>query len=222
MTELRRLQEASRGRKEWFEALVAAAAAGMLIRREYPELEDFTAALRREGISRTLLYETFLQVYLFDGFPAAVEGLTLLQRVWPEAATERKSGAGETSTTDGLRAAGEVLCRRIYGDNYFRLMEQTVRLSPELNEWFLVEGYGKVLSRGILDIRIRELVIVALLLEKNYPRQLHSHLRGALNVGVEPQLLKTVLEIFGAGNPGLLQEARKWWQKYVARMDEPS
>ena len=48
----------------------------------------------------------------------------------------------------------------------------------------IVEGYGKVLSRPGLDIATRELAIVAFLTVDNRPKQLMSHIRGALRVGV--------------------------------------
>jgi 4-carboxymuconolactone decarboxylase len=52
-----------------------------------------------------------------------------------------------------------------------------------MERWMVVEGYGKVLGRPQLDLPTRELCIVALLAVLGMPRQLHSHLRGALNAG---------------------------------------
>jgi 4-carboxymuconolactone decarboxylase len=57
-----------------------------------------------------------------------------------------------------------------------------------------VDGYGKVLSRPGLDLRRRELCIVAACAAMGQDRQLHSHLRGALNVGVEPAALSEALD----------------------------
>ena len=56
-----------------------------------------------------------------------------------------------------------------------------------------LEGYGKVLSRPGLDIVDREMVIVACLAMENRVSQLHSHLRGALNVGAPMQLVRDVV-----------------------------
>lgn len=54
---------------------------------------------------------------------------------------------------------------------------------PELAEWILADGYGKVLSRPGLPIRERELIVVALLSALRLPLQLESHVRGAMRVG---------------------------------------
>lgn len=58
---------------------------------------------------------------------------------------------------------------------------------PDLADWILEEGYGRVLSRGVLSIRERELIIVAVLSALRLPLQLESHLRGALRVGATPR-----------------------------------
>jgi 4-carboxymuconolactone decarboxylase len=47
----------------------------------------------------------------------------------------------------------------------------------------IVEGYGKILSRPGLELRLRELCIVAACVATGQDRQLHSHLHGALNAG---------------------------------------
>jgi 4-carboxymuconolactone decarboxylase len=66
-------------------------------------------------------------------------------------------------------------------------------LHPALDSWMVVDGYGKVLSRPGLDLPRRELCIVAACAAMGQDRQLHSHLRGALNVGVEPAVLDEAL-----------------------------
>jgi 4-carboxymuconolactone decarboxylase len=58
----------------------------------------------------------------------------------------------------------------------------------------IVEGYGKVLSRPELDVCTRELVNVAVLTVMGRPRQLYSHLRGALNTGAGETEITDALE----------------------------
>ena len=55
----------------------------------------------------------------------------------------------------------------------------------------ITEGYGKVLSRPGLDLERRELCIVAACAATEQDRQLHSHLHGALNVGVAPDAISS-------------------------------
>ncbi len=62
---------------------------------------------------------------------------------------------------------------------------------PDLD---LEEGYGKVLSRKALSGSVRELCTCASLIVTGFPRQLHSHLRGALNLGCSEEQLREVLD----------------------------
>ena len=66
----------------------------------------------------------------------------------------------------------------------------------------ITEGYGKVLGRPGLDLPRRELCIVAACAATGQDRQLHSHLHGALNVGVSlaalQQTIDALEELIGA------------------------
>jgi 4-carboxymuconolactone decarboxylase len=77
---------------------------------------------------------------------------------------------------------------------YERLRENIERLHPLLDEWMITEGYGKVLSRPGLDLMRRELCIVAACAAAGQERQLHSHLHGALNVGVPAGVVDEAVE----------------------------
>ncbi|MCC6931145.1 MAG: carboxymuconolactone decarboxylase family protein [Gemmatimonadaceae bacterium] len=126
--------------------------------------------------------EVILQSYLFAGFPRTLNAA----REW-----RRLSGRVAPASDDGERfadaaawhAAGEATCRVVYGATYERLRHNIRALHPALDAWMIVEGYGKVLSRPQLDLRRRELCIVAACAAAGQDRQLHAHLRGALNAG---------------------------------------
>ncbi|MEO5568520.1 MAG: carboxymuconolactone decarboxylase family protein, partial [Gemmatimonadaceae bacterium] len=91
-------------------------------------------------------------------------------------------------------ARGRETCRAVYGSMYDKLRENISVLHPALDSWMIVEGYGKVLSRPGLDLPRRELCIVAACVASGQERQLHSHLHGALNVGVAPSVVRESLE----------------------------
>ncbi|HEX6059479.1 MAG TPA: carboxymuconolactone decarboxylase family protein [Gemmatimonadaceae bacterium] len=89
---------------------------------------------------------------------------------------------GDTSPAR-WRARGEATCATVYGAFYEKLRGNIRALHPALDEWMIVEGYGKVLGRPGLDLRRRELCIVAACAASRQNRQLHSHLHGALHAG---------------------------------------
>jgi 4-carboxymuconolactone decarboxylase len=137
--------------------------------------------LRARGVNRADLYEIVLQSYLFLGFPRMLIAAETLAEVWPP--SQRDPGLSPPTEVDHWRQRGEALYQRVYGANADRLRKRVVSFAPEIFEWMIIEGYGKVLSRAGLDIVPRELAIVAFLIVDNRPKQLMSHIRGAMLVG---------------------------------------
>jgi len=80
---------------------------------------------------------------------------------------------------------------------YDKLRLNVRDLHPALDSWMVLEGYGKVLSRQGLDLQRRELCVVAACAATDQDRQLHSHLHGALNVGVSAELLGEAIDTLG-------------------------
>lgn len=157
--------------------------------------------------------EALLQSYLFLGFPAAIEGL----RRWRNLGVEPPDPA---ETDPNLwQERGEQTCAIVYGDHYDRLRENIARLHPDLDRWMVLEGYGKVLSRPVLSLAVREMLIVAMLVVQGESgrRQLRSHLKGALNAGVSSGDVVRVIEHAAAfAAPANRDLALKLWSVVLA------
>lgn len=188
--------------------------ASLVLSNESVLLRDFKIALN-EAFESHHLVELILQSLLFDGYPCALEGLITLKKVLP-----KDPSIGETfeeyspQNVENWIRRGLLLCRRIYGDNFEPLLQNVQSLSPTLKEWMLVEGYGRVLARSTLPIDVREMGIVGILIVKGYPRQLHSHMRGALRVGVTLAELEEAINICrDYTTPENIEIAMKVWRK---------
>ncbi len=134
--------------------------------------------------------EAILQSYLFLGYPVALNAFSLWREV-----SGMEGGEGAADEWDRWSERGEEVCRTVYGGQYEGLRRNVRRLHPDMERWMVVEGYGKVLGRPGLDLPTRELCIAALLTVLQTPRQLYSHLRGALNAGVPPGEVEEALEL---------------------------
>jgi 4-carboxymuconolactone decarboxylase len=152
-------------------------------------------ALRREirsalqsGATAARLDETLLQLIPFAGYARAINAFAVLQELAPHAPRPAPSRGD-------FRRRGETLCRRIYGPVYERMIARMAGFHPELAEWILADGYGRVLSRPGLTIRERELIVVAVLWALRLPKQLESHVRGAKRVGATSQEVAAMIEI---------------------------
>jgi 4-carboxymuconolactone decarboxylase len=137
--------------------------------------------------------EIILQSYLFAGFPRALNAA----RAWRTASGRAAPTEDAWATVEDLafwRARGEETCAIVYGDHYEKLRRNIRDLHPALDEWMIIDGYGKVLSRPGVDLRTRELCVVAACAVSGQQRQLHSHLHGALNAGASAGELSAVLD----------------------------
>lgn len=160
--------------------------------------------------------EALVQSYLFVGYPGALRALG----VWREVAGPATS-AGPESAWDTWRQRGERVCRQVYGGAYARLRENIAALHPDLGEWMVTEGYGKVLGRPGLPLGTRELCIVALLAAQGASGQLYSHLRGTLLVGVPAgsvdAAIRTAGEVLGTAG---IRDAVEVWEAVRTRSEE--
>jgi 4-carboxymuconolactone decarboxylase len=163
-------------------------------------------------VSDIWIEELLLQTYLFAGFPRALNGMREWRRLSPRPAPGNDAGA--TDTPDEWRARGEATCATVYGAMYERLRHNIRELHPRLDDWMIVEGYGKVLSRPGLDLVRRELCIVAACAAADQERQLHSHLHGALNAGASPLALDDTLVVLAdVIGPTRVDSARRLWAR---------
>lgn len=146
-----------------------------------------------EEVDPLAVEEIILQSYLFAGFPRALNAA----RAWRMVSERPAPAADAESSVESLeewKARGEETCAVVYGESYEKLRRNIRELHPALDEWMIVDGYGKVLGRPGVDLRTRELCVVAACAVSGQQRQLHSHLRGALNAGASGSELAAVLD----------------------------
>jgi 4-carboxymuconolactone decarboxylase len=177
------------------------------------ELGDWMRRAREEGTPALWLEELLLASVLYIGFPRAIVAWSVYRRLEPEAAP-----GSEPSDYAGWQewlARGEATCRKVYGKHYEQLRHNIHALHPALDQWMVVDGYGKTLSRGGLDLLHRELCSVALLVPQGVQRQLLSHLSGALNAGATVEQVDEVLNVATAlpVRSRNLEVARSLWQE---------
>jgi 4-carboxymuconolactone decarboxylase len=162
-----------------------AGSAGTALRRA---IEDAVASVRPVWVE-----EVILQSYLFAGFPRTLNAMRDWRRLSGRAAPADASVESWAEASEWTRR-GEETCRAVYGSHYDKLRQNIQGLHPALDAWMITEGYGKVLSRGALDLLLRELCIVAACAVSGQERQLRSHLLGARNVGASAAQIDGTLD----------------------------
>ena len=147
------------------------------------KLRDRMIAARAAGVPPLWVEELLLQSFLNVGYPLALVAFG----VW-------RSVAGGGAVPDGgepiahpdwerWTKRGVEACAEVYGRTYHKLMLNLRALHPAIEPLVVVDAYGKILGRPGLDSKRRELCTLAAIAMQNAPRQLHAHLRGAINTG---------------------------------------
>ena len=186
------------------------AEAVLSLQRYQPELWKirFQAAIK-SGVYEEWLFEAVLQSYLFLGYPAAIEGLRALSEVVAGKKLyefEPWSTHAKAWLVRGADTAGAV-----YQHHLRTLLARLESITPELTEWMIVEGYGKVLSRPRLPLTIREFLLATLLGAGTFIRQFEAHLHGCKNVGTPTQWLITW---FDGNQSEISPESKTVWEKF--------
>jgi 4-carboxymuconolactone decarboxylase len=182
-------------------------------------------------VSDRWIEELVLQSYLFAGFPRALNAAREWRRVREAPAGNGAERSGERSPAPGpagegenyahvyeWRVRGEETCETVYGPFYEKLRTNIRALHASLDEWMIVEGYGKVLSRPGLDLPRRELCIVAACVAGGQDRQLHSHLHGALHAGASRGAVAAAIDsLTGVVGDADLHRARLLFARVAGR-----
>jgi 4-carboxymuconolactone decarboxylase len=159
-----------------------------------PELRERAAACKTSQVPVPWVEEMLLQSVLMVGYPRVLVAFGLWRKASRVAAPAADPEA-EYNKVAEWTARGEKTCGVVYGANYGRLRENVRDLHPALDLWMITEGYGRTMSRPGLDLLRRELCTVAQTAVLEVPRQLHSHLRGALHAGATFAQVDGVLSV---------------------------
>ena len=186
--------------------------AAHLVLKNYGEAERAIKLLLENGLEQNILREAIIQTYLFDGYPTALEGLIILSGILKDKNLPLSAEKLGANTIEKWRKRGVSTCRIIYSRNYSRLIGNVEKLSPDLANLMIIEGYGKTLSRDAVDLKTRQIINVAILAVKGYPRQLHSHLKGSLNAGATHAEIDELLKSLEQLNPDSIENAYRLWK----------
>lgn len=171
-------------------------------------LDEIFTKLKKSRINSQQIYETILQVYLFCGFPAAILGIQAFSKHF------KISISKESYNLKKFVTRGKINCKEVYRANYEKLVHNFDKMSPDLADWMIIEGYGKVLGRKGLSLKERELINVAILCTNYYEHQLFSHLKGSINTGSSKELIeRAILKTDGYNSKKNINNALKLLRK---------
>lgn len=173
---------------------------------------------RAEGLAEEV-DEVLLMAFFVTGFPAGLEAA----RIWQELRPGPPRPASGVPETEDVARKGREVCGAVYGDQLDPLLEGLAALHPDLPELVVDVGYGRMMARPGLPLRVRELCMVGMLVPWRADTQLYSHLRGALLVGASPAEVEQAVAAgcraveATEGDPAAAGAARDGWARVQAR-----
>lgn len=167
------------------ELLALLSASSVLRKKHY--FKDILELLVKANVTPKKIYEALLQTYLFAGFPSALSSLKLFH----EMVGKQKFYQGYD--LNKYLDRGKRNCKLIYANKYEKLLFNIRSFSPEMAEWLIIEGYGKVLGRNGLSLKEREICIVSVLSAMKFKEQLYSHIVGSFNIKIDLNLVEKVI-----------------------------
>ncbi len=174
-------------------------------------LHFFLNQAKKEKINGKKIYEALLQTYLFAGFPSALISLRTFSLYF-----KINHSKTEFNSEEVLKKTGIENCKKIYGNKQEKLISNVKKFSPDLSEWLILEGYGKVFGRKGLSIKEREICAVTALSCLTYKNQLYSHINGSNRVGVSLEQINEVIQLLSiTGNKRIVNFGLKVLNQYI-------
>jgi len=157
------------------------------------KLRDRMVAARAAGVLPLWVEELLLQSFLNVGYPLALVAFG----VWRSVAGPVQDAGEPVAHPEWERwtTRGVAACNEVYGRTYHKLLLNLRALHPAIEPLVVLDAYGKILGRPGLDSKRRELCTLAAIAMQNAPRQLHAHLRGALNTGSSREEVDEVIAV---------------------------
>ncbi len=178
MTKIERYLNSLNLQKEFTEISLALLSASSVLRKR-DSLRNLLLILKNKKFNKRKIYEALLQTYLFAGYPSALISLSVYGEIF-----NTESNYYEGWDVQLFKRRGEINCRKIYQNKYEKLINNVNSFSPDIADWLVTEGYGKVLGRKGLSLKEREICNIAILCALKFDSQLYSHINGGYRLGL--------------------------------------
>lgn len=175
-----------------------------------PQLRFHLAGALHAGCAPAALLELLIHLVPYAGFPAALNGISVLRSVFQEQGVSVAAAEAPNLSTAERHALGLANLQRIDGVAGERVITALQDIAPDLARYIVDFAFGEIYARPGLDLLSRELVTIAALgAMGSATPQLKVHVHGFLNVGGSVlQLREAIIQLAAyAGFPRAINMA---------------
>jgi 4-carboxymuconolactone decarboxylase len=92
------------------------------------------------------------------------------------------------------KTSGEQIRRQVMGDSFVdKALANADEFTQPMQDYINEHAWGSTWQRGVIDLKTRSLVTIAMLAALKAPQELKGHIRGALNNGASKEEIQEVL-----------------------------
>ena len=155
-----------------------------------PQLKAHAGAALNVGVKPEELREVIYLTAPFIGFPKMLNAIATVNEVFKERGINLPLEPQGTVTEANRHETGKAIQDKLYPGGISSVMEGIPGNMGKNVEQFLTDYFfGEIYSRGMLDLKTRELLGYCVLTALEAESQLQSHYHGNINVGNTPETL---------------------------------
>ena len=155
-----------------------------------PQLKAHAGAALNVGVKPEELREVIYLTAPFIGFPKMLNAIATVNEVFKERGINLPLEPQGTVTEANRHETGKAIQGKLYPGGISSVMEGIPGNMGKNVEQFLTDYFfGEIYSRGMLDLKTRELLGYCVLTALEAESQLQSHYHGNINVGNTPETL---------------------------------
>lgn len=156
----------------------------LTVQQTLPQLKAHINAALNVGVTPIELRETIYQCAPFIGFPKTLNALVILNETFKERGIKTPLKSTATVEENERYEKGFAIQNPLYGDEIEKALSGLPDDMGKDVSGFLTEVcFGDFYTRGGLDIKTRELLVISILVTTGNTNTLKSHIEGNLKVG---------------------------------------
>lgn len=164
-----------------------------------PQLKAHTIAALNVGVKPIEIREAVYQCAPYIGYPKTLNALGVMNEVFKEKGIQLPLENQETVTEENRFEKGKAIQDTLYGDEIKKMMSTLPGNFNEIVPRLLTEhNFGDYYTRGVLDVKTRELLMYCVVATLGAEFQLNAHVKGALKAGnTKEELVAAMVQCMG-------------------------
>ena len=166
----------------------------LTVQQTLPQLKSHINALLNTGATPLEVREIIYQCATFIGFPKTLNAIEIMNQVFIEKGINLPLEYAATTDETNRYNLGKNIQNPIYGDEIEQALNSVPnKMGKDVSNLLTEVCFGDFYTRKGLDIKTRELLVLAILTTTGNTDTLNSHIKGNLKIGNSKETIAAVI-----------------------------